>query len=575
MQWINNLRVSAKLLLLTAIAIIGMMIIGYSGYSNMKQAQADMDIMYNRNLRAIDYLGVARYAVRYAQAMTIIHANVHDDPARLEDLRNKFNTAVKETDDAMAGYESVKSNNPESEAIYQKAQEDWLTLKKVLNEAVATSHEGRQAEGMEIYNKKGAKLISDLGKQFTNLAKIVDQEAELINHQNDEAMSASIRNMVITLVVLVVLLALLNLLISKGIVNPLDRMLQVCSSLRDGNYREDIPLDVEHRLDEFGEVERTIGEMRNNISSLMRSTSESAAHLADSSQELTASAEQSSQASSQVANSVTNSAGAVIEQQDLVGEAMQAIQEASTALDRLTDSARMVASDASSATQEAANGAEAVESAVQEIEKAKDVVVASAEMVNKLGKNSEEIGKIVETISSIAEQTNLLSLNAAIEAARAGEHGRGFSVVADEVRKLAEGSQEAAQRIAALITGIQSDTADAVVSMESGNRAVVSGAEAVENLKGTFHKIREASQEVSNKVESMTHDLQNVAQNTDRIQQRSADIQDKGSMVAREMESVSAASEEQSASASEIASASNALADLAQDLQNSLKKFQY
>ena len=41
------------------------------------------------------------------------------------------------------------------------------------------------------------------------------------------------------------------------------------------------------------------------------------------------------------------------------------------------------------------------------------------------------------------------------------------------------------------------------------------------------------------------------------------------------MESVSAASEEQSASAGEIASASQALAELAQNLQDSLHKFQY
>ena len=48
-----------------------------------------------------------------------------------------------------------------------------------------------------------------------------------------------------------------------------------------------------------------------------------------------------------------------------------------------------------------------------------------------------------------------------------------------------------------------------------------------------------------------------------------------GKKVGEEMQSVSAATEEQSASAEEIASASDALAKLAQEMQLSLRKFQY
>ena len=127
----------------------------------------------------------------------------------------------------------------------------------------------------------------------------------------------------------------------------------------------------------------------------------------------------------------------------------------------------------------------------------------------------------METISGIAEQTNLLSLNASIEAARAGEHGRGFAVVADEVRKLAEASQQAAQQIAALIGGIQTDTANAVASMRKGSTAVREGTASVEELREAFGAIRQASNDVVSHAQAMITELHTVETDTGNIGQGS------------------------------------------------------
>ena len=327
------------------------------------------------------------------------------------------------------------------------------------------------------------------------------------------------------------------------------------------------------REDEFGDMETALINMRSNLRNLMEKILSTSEQLAAASDELTASSSQSAQASGQVADSVSQATASVVQQQDSVARSTQAVEKVSGSVHEIETNAARVADNSEQAASKAQQGNGAVDNAVRQMRSVEKTVQSSTSIVDKLGERSKEIGQIVDTISGIAGQTNLLALNAAIEAARAGEHGRGFAVVAEEVRKLAEQSQEAAKRIADLITVIQQDTDSAVASMREGRDGVISGTQSVDGLKDRFLEITSLVNDVSQEIQGISTSIRGVSNDTREITHSIEEIHSHGQTVSDEMQSVSAATEEQSASAAEIASASESLARLAQELQQAISVF--
>ena len=582
MNWMDNLKVAYKLVILNIVALIGMLAIGGAGYFALQDAKDSIERMYNVNLKNIDLAGQARHAMRMSQLQAIL-APMTADQATFQARNDRYKSHIAEMDQNIVDYIAINKDTPELIQQLNKIQGQWDTFKKQTgtimsmrppiggDTAAIAAHRNQVLDYYEA-NIKDSGL--SLGNELLELQRLSRDISEKEIMKNADDIGATTRNVLIAIFVCAVILIATSIAITKAVTAPLNNMIDVCNRLRDGDFRDDTRRS-EPRGDEFGQLTDSVLDMRTTINKLMKQTSVTAEQLAASSEELTASAHQSAQASEQVAQSVTNSASAVVEQQQNVAEAMDAIHHAMGSIDQLNTASNVVGETVDVAAKQAAEGSTAIDSAVKQILSVEKIVNQSAGTVDKLGQRSKEIGQIVEAISGIAEQTNLLALNAAIEAARAGEHGRGFAVVADEVRKLAEESQSAAQKIANLIGAIQNDTDEAVASMHEGSVAVREGTKSVENLRTSFDNLEHASNQVAARTQSMTNEIKSVSDDTNLIKTRSEKISENSGKVATEMESVSAASQQQSASAEEIASASDALANLAQDLQNSLQHFKF
>ena len=189
--------------------------------------------------------------------------------------------------------------------------------------------------------------------------------------------------------------------------------------------------------------------------------------------------------------------------QEIAG-ASAAINEMAVTIDQVSANASESALVAGKSVSIANNGAKLVQNTINGMDTIREQIQDTSKRIKRLGESSQEIGDIVSLINDIADQTNILALNAAIQASMAGDAGRGFAVVADEVQRLAERSAAATKQIGSLVKAIQSDTNEAVISMEQTTSEVVRGAHlaqdagvALEEIEGVSANLAELIQNIS------------------------------------------------------------------------------
>jgi twitching motility protein PilJ len=211
--------------------------------------------------------------------------------------------------------------------------------------------------------------------------------------------------------------------------------------------------------------------------------------------------------------------------QEIAG-ASAAVNEMAVSIDQVSSNAAESSAVAERSVAIAKKGAEVVQNTIRGMDNIREQIQETSKRIKRLGESSQEIGDIVSLINDIADQTNILSLNAAIQASMAGDAGRGFAVVADEVQRLAERSSAATKQIEALVKTIQSDTNEAVISMEHTTAEVVRGARlaqdagiALEEIENVSMSLAELIQNISNAARQQSSSAAHISNTMNVIQE--------------------------------------------------------
>ena len=341
-------------------------------------------------------------------------------------------------------------------------------------------------------------------KNLQEMSEMISKESEVADQEFDTKINSAIIKALIIGLIGILLQAGLATWLMRTIMKPVDSLRIMLMDISQGEGDLTKRLD-DTTKDELAEISKYFNLFIEKLHRIISQISSTSTQVASASTQLQATAEHIATGAEEVAAQA--------------GTVATAGEEMSATSGDIAQNCQMAAEGAQRASQAASDGADVARHTIDGIRSRGEKTRENAVIIESLGTRSDQIGAIVATIEDIADQTNLLALNAAIEAARAGEQGRGFAVVADEVRNLATRTTNATKEIGGMIRAIQTETKQAIASMEEG-------------VKGTERGVIEAAQ--------METSLNNILQQVNDV--------------AMQVNQIATAAEEQTATTSEISS---------------------
>ncbi|QAY85945.1 methyl-accepting chemotaxis protein [Pseudomonas arsenicoxydans] len=476
---LRNLNIAPRAFLgfaFIAMLVIGLGVFSVSRMSIIRQASVDME---STQLPSVGYLGNLTENVLRLRILSF-RVLVNRDASALQEAQTRIGALIDKVRTAQSSYAALPAS-PEEAALYKTFTATLDNYMQAQSQMLELSRQDKLDELRALINTRIKDGTDQMGEQLNKLIALNNSDAKAASVEAGEHYSSAITGIVVVAVIAALLTVLLAWLLTRSIVTPLNRALQVAQTIAGGNLTTAIEIDGK---DEPARLLGALSGMQANLRKTIEQIAGSATQLGAAAEEL---------------STVTQEASRGMQQQNNeIEQAATAVNEMTAAVEEVARNAVSTSEASNQSTQAAREGRDRVVETVNAIQTMTHDVQNTSLMIEGLATQGRDIGKVLDVIRAIAEQTNLLALNAAIEAARAGEAGRGFAVVADEVRALAHRTAQSTQEIEKMVAGIQNGTGEAVSSMAQSNQRTQSTLEmaraagvALEQITQSIHLINE------------------------------------------------------------------------------------
>ncbi|MCP1571695.1 chemotaxis protein [Herbaspirillum rubrisubalbicans] len=510
MSFLQNLRVSARLALLSALFLVAMLVMVSWSIFSLHSISSQERLMYQERIAPMQKLNTAALAmaIHFRRGYSYIYPIAGDPKSRIATraLNQKAEAQIQDAFDYLQGAEK----SPQLEPLLAALKQAWPAYRESFQRLMDKADQGDAPGALAELQKTTDPAHVKLRDVFLQVVKQYDQAVQEHISRSAESVDRTAWYLVALLAAMVVVGVAFSVVIQRSITRQLGGeplyAVAIAQAIADG----DLASRVKLRQGDQGSVLTAMESMRLRLSHLVQEVYKSchaidtgASEIADGNLNLSRRTEEQASNLEQTAASMEQLTGSVKQNAQTVGEAVKRAGDAS---------------------QEASQGGDAVAGVV--------------DLMGDIASSSARIKEIIVVIDGIAFQTNILALNAAVEAARAGEQGRGFAVVASEVRTLAQRSAQAAREIKTLIE-------DSVDKVDSGYAKVQ---EASQAISGVVDRVRQVATLVTEIGVSTQEQTQGIAQVGTAVEQLDNSTQQNAALV----EQSAAAAESLSAQASKL-----------------------
>lgn len=347
-------------------------------------------------------------------------------------------------------------------------------------------------------------------------------------------------------VIMAALLIIVNVVISKSIIKPLNKIRAKITEMSDGNLSGNrINIDTDDELGVLASSVDHLADFTKNIIGDIHNTADEIARenlcvrpkaqyygdflpVKDSLEEIISTMKNVVANIEAAGREVSSSSSQMNTNSAMLS---QAAAEGAATVDQLSSSLNSVHEQINTSAEKAALAREMTEMSVTAINEGNDKMSKMLEAMREINATSSQIANIIKTIQDISFQTNILSLNASIEAARAGAAGKGFAVVAGEVGSLAGKTAEAAKSTTGLIqTSLKAVEHGMVIANETAEMLGMIVGKANESAK-VVQEIAEAATVQAESIKHSISDMDKISASMTQVNTAARDCADSSTML--------------------------------------------
>jgi len=508
MQWFQNLRVTARLLLsFLVVAAIGAAVSAL-GIFHMGRISASTEQLYANELRALQAVQEANIHLLYASRaqVTLLSAGtLGDRKAGADELKASLESLSSRAAEAKSFFDE----SPEGTKLYGRFESLVGPLKAHMNDFLALVNK-QPLDSSQFANQVGedsTRMLQESRALEDVLKGMVAHSKELARVRAEQADATYKTSRLMMLVMALAGIAVsvgLGVLVARQLGRQLGGEPQYAADVVGRIANGDLSIAVEADAAHDGSLLHSIKQMQATLTSVVGGIKDSSDTIATASGQIAAGNQDLSSRTEQQASSLEQTAASM--------------EELTSTVKQNADNARQANQLAVSASEVAVKGGSVVSQVV--------------DTMGSINASSKKIVDIIGVIDGIAFQTNILALNAAVEAARAGEQGRGFAVVASEVRSLAQRSAAAAKEIKTLI-------GDSVEKVEEGSKQVAEAGRTMEEIVGSVKRVTDIMGEITAASQEQTSGIEQINQaitQMDQVTQQNAALVEEASAAAQSLQ---------------------------------------